>query len=137
MFIFFKRQHKYKYWDSIRGQKAPESCFFLSGLFSRTFTIHRTSGEGGHFLSPLYHFHSLYRHLDTNRGIILESSSLHIARGPTRTVNPWFPNASPNTVNVLLFVVMSNFFLLYQCFLAIKRRIQNTVKHQRWSFPRI
>ena len=39
--------------------------FFYLGFLSRTFTNHRTAGEGGgHFLSPHYHFHPLHRHLD-------------------------------------------------------------------------
>ena len=35
--------------------------FFHLGFFSRTFTIHRTAGEGGgdYFLSPLYHCREL------------------------------------------------------------------------------
>ena len=55
------------------------SFFFLSGFFSRTFAIHTTAGEGGGYLSPLYHFHSFHRHLDINRAIAAECSPLHIA----------------------------------------------------------
>ena len=54
--------------------------FFYLGFLSRTFTIHRTAGEGEAIsLSPLYHFHLLHRHLDISRAITAESSPLHIA----------------------------------------------------------
>ena len=37
------------------------------------------AGEGGDiYLTPLYHFHSLRRHLDISRAITAESSPLHI-----------------------------------------------------------
>ena len=39
--------------------------FVYLGFFSRTFTIHRTAGEGeGIYLATLYYFHPLHRHLD-------------------------------------------------------------------------
>ena len=52
-------------------------------------------GKGkGIYLTPLYHFHPLHRHLDITRKITAESSPLHIARSRTRTGNLWFPSAS-------------------------------------------
>ena len=45
-------------------------------------------------LSPHYHFHLLYRHLDISRAITGESSPLHIVSSRTRTGNLWFPSAS-------------------------------------------
>ena len=67
--------------------------FFLSG-FSFT-NIHRQQGKGeGIFLTPLYHFHLLHRHLDISRAITAESSRLHIASSRTRTGNLWFPSAN-------------------------------------------
>ena len=39
--------------------------FFFLGFLSRTFTIHRTAGEGGvHFFNSSLPFHSLLRHTD-------------------------------------------------------------------------
>ena len=45
--------------------------FVQSQFFSRTFTIHRTAGEGrgGISLTPLCHFHLLHRHLDISWAI--------------------------------------------------------------------
>ena len=41
--------------------------FFYVNFLSRTFTNHRTAGEGeGISLTPHYHFHPLHRHLDIN-----------------------------------------------------------------------
>ena len=52
-------------------------------------------GKGeGIYLTPLYHFHPLHRHLDSGRAITAESSPLHISGIPTRTGNLWFPSAS-------------------------------------------
>ena len=62
--------------------------FFYLGFCSRTFTNHRTAGEGeGISLTPHYHFHPLHRHLDISRAITAESSPLHIASNRTRTRN--------------------------------------------------
>ena len=47
------------------------------GFLSRTFTNHRTAGEGGggHISLTLhYHFYPLHGHLDISRAIIAESS---------------------------------------------------------------
>ena len=55
----------------------------------------RQQGKGeGIYLSPLYHFHPLHRHLDISREIAAESSPLHISGSRTRTGNLWFPSAS-------------------------------------------
>ena len=52
-------------------------------------------GKGeGIYLTPLYHFHQLHRHLDTSWVITAENSTLHIASSRTRTGNLWFPNWS-------------------------------------------
>ena len=71
--------------------------FFYLGFLSRTFAIHGTAGEGegdGIYLTPLYHFHPLHRHLGISRAITAGSSPLHIAGSRTRTGNLWFPSAS-------------------------------------------
>ena len=57
------------------------------------FTGQQGKGEGN-YLTPLYHFHPLHRHLDISRAIAAESSPLHIAGSRTRTGNLWFPSAS-------------------------------------------
>ena len=57
------------------------------------FTGQQRKGEGI-YLTPLYHFHPLHRHLDISRAITAESSPLHIAGSRTRTGNLRFPSAS-------------------------------------------
>ena len=62
--------------------------FFRLCFLSPTFAFHGTTeggGGGGAFLTPIYHFHPLHRHLDISRAITAESSSLHIASDRTRT----------------------------------------------------
>ena len=62
----------------------PPPFFFYLSLLSRTFTIHRTAGNGeGISLTPLYHFHPLHRHLDISWATTAESSPLHIASSRT------------------------------------------------------
>ena len=57
------------------------------------FTGQQGKGEGV-FLTPLYHFQSLHRHLGISRAITADSSPLYIACSRTRTGNLWFPSAS-------------------------------------------
>ena len=45
-------------------------------------------------LTPHYHFHTLYRHLDISRVVTADSSPLDIASSPTQTANLLFPRAS-------------------------------------------
>ena len=46
----------------------------------RTFTMHRTKGEGrGYLFNFFYHFHPLHRLFDISRNITSGSSPLHIA----------------------------------------------------------
>ena len=71
--------------------------FFFSiwVFFNEHSRITGQQGKGeGILLTPLYHFHPLYRHLDISRVITAESSPLHIAGSRTRTGNLWFPSAS-------------------------------------------
>ena len=70
--------------------------FFSTWVFFHEhsrFTGQQGKGEGI-YLTPLYHFHPLHRHLDISRAITAESSPLHIAGSRTRTGNLWFPSAS-------------------------------------------
>ena len=66
--------------------------FFYLGFLSGIFTIHRTveEGMGGIYLTPLYHFHPLHRHLDISQAITAESSPLPIVSSWTWTGNLWF-----------------------------------------------
>ena len=57
------------------------------------FTWQQGKGEGI-YLTPLYNFHPLNRHLDITRVITAESSPLHITSSRTRIGNHWFPSAS-------------------------------------------
>ena len=72
-------------------------CFFFSiGVFFHEHS--RSTGQQGKgegiYLTPLYHFHPLHRHLDIGRAITAGSSPLRIAGSRTRTWNLWFPSAS-------------------------------------------
>ena len=67
------------------------SIWVLSHEHSRITGLQR-KGEGIP-LTPHYHFHPLYRHLDISRAITAESSPLHIASSRTRTGNLWFSSA--------------------------------------------
>ena len=52
------------------GFSSDNSFFFYLGFLSRTFTIHKTAGEGeGICLPPLYHFLLLHRHLGISQAI--------------------------------------------------------------------
>ena len=60
-------------------------CFFFFHEHSR-FTGQQGKGEDI-YLTPLYHFYPLHRHLDISRAVTAESSPLHIAGSRTRTRN--------------------------------------------------
>ena len=64
---------------------------FLGGFFSHDHSrIIGLQGKGeGIYLTPHYHFHPLYRHLDIRRAITAESSPLRIGSSRTRTGNLW------------------------------------------------
>ena len=57
------------------------------------FTGQQGKGEGI-YLTPLYHFHPLHRHLYISQAIAAESSPLHIASSRAQTGNHWFRSAS-------------------------------------------
>ena len=60
---------------------------FYLGFLSQIFAIHRVADKGeGIYLSPLYHFHPLHRHIDISQMITAESSPQHIASSRTRNV---------------------------------------------------
>ena len=74
---------------------ANQLFFFYLGFLSRTFTIHRTAGEGGGYLyNSCLPLPPLQRHLDISREITAENSALRIAGSRTRTGNRWFLSAS-------------------------------------------
>ena len=76
--------------------KPQEQNLKYTFFFSIWFFFHEHSrfrgqqGKGeGIYLTPLYHFPPLHRHLDISRATTAESSRLHIAGGWTRTGNLW------------------------------------------------
>ena len=74
--------------------------FFYLGFLSRTFTIHRTVGEGGGHLfnsSPSLPLASQ----TISRAITGESSPLNISCSQTRTGNLWFSSASRKPMKIL------------------------------------
>ena len=77
--------------------KTPFFSFFLSGYFlfheHSRFTGHQGKEEGI-YLTPLYHFHPLHRHLDISRAVTAEGSPLHIASSRTGARNLRFSSAS-------------------------------------------
>ena len=69
--------------------------FSIWVFFQEHSRITGLQGKGeGISLTPHYHFHTLYRHLDISRAIIAESAPLHIASTRTQTGNLWFPSAN-------------------------------------------
>ena len=63
--------------------------FNLSGFLSGTFTTGSSARDGeGHFLTPLYHFHSLHEHLGISRASTAEGSNLDKANSLTRARYP-------------------------------------------------
>ena len=72
-----------------------EAAFFFWVFFHEhsRFTGQHGKGEAI-FLTPLYHFHRLHRHLDISLLLTTESSPLHIAISRTQTRKLWFPSAS-------------------------------------------
>ena len=74
----------------------PEKGFFYVWAFFREHSrITRMQGKGeGIPLTSHYHFHLLYRHLDINEAITVESAPLRIADTRTRIGYLWFPSAS-------------------------------------------
>ena len=99
-FEIFLQPPSQRIFSLIRGrQKKKESWIFF--FFSIWVFFHEhsqfTGQQGkweGIYLTPLYHFHPLQRHLDISREISAESSPLHIASSRTRTGNLRFPIAS-------------------------------------------
>ena len=91
MQLLVKQEHKY-----------DKHFFFYLGFFPRTFTIHRTTGEGEggwrYSLSPLYHFHPAHRHLYISRAINVVSSPLHIASNRTRNGKLWPKILRPKSI---------------------------------------
>ena len=77
--------------------------FFYLGFLSRTFMIHRTTGEGGGYLfNSSLPLPPLHRILDISRVIPAESSPLHIAGKRTQTGNLSFPSACRQPLGCVL-----------------------------------
>ena len=72
--------------------QSSRGCFFSVWVFFHKhsrFTGQQGKGESI-YLTPLYHFHPLHRHLDISRAIM---QRVHIASSRTRTENLRFPSA--------------------------------------------
>ena len=71
--------------------KTPFFSFFFYLFFFFFHEHSRFTGQQGKgediYLTPLYHFYPLHRHLDISRAVTAESSPLHIASSRTRTRN--------------------------------------------------
>ena len=83
---------------TLKNERVYIVCLFFFSIWiffheHSQFTGQQGKGEGI-YLTPLYHFHPLHRHLDISRAITAKSSPLHIAGSRTRTGNLWFPSAS-------------------------------------------
>ena len=64
----------------------PEFFYYIWVVFHEHSRITGLQGKGeGISLTPHYHFHPLYRHLDISRAITADSSPLHLVSTRTRT----------------------------------------------------
>ena len=82
---------------SILFSRFFKDAFFSIWVFlSRAFTIHRIAGERGEgiYLTSLYHFNLLHRHLDIGWAITARGLPLRIATSQTRAGNLSFPGVS-------------------------------------------
>ena len=70
--------------------------FFLSGFsFTNIYSSQESRGMGEAVsLTPLFHFHPLYRHFYINRAITAELQPLHITSSWIRNGNLWFSSLS-------------------------------------------
>ena len=71
-------------WNQLLVQHSYFSCIWVFFHVYSQFTGQQGKVEAI-YLTSLYHFHPLHRHLDINRAIIAKSSPLHIANSLTRT----------------------------------------------------
>ena len=75
--------------DSNTGVFLTFFCLWV--FFHNHSRITELQGKGeGTSLTPHYHVHPLYRHLDISRVITAESSPLHIGSSGTQIGNLWF-----------------------------------------------
>ena len=92
LFILFVTPHKI---PLSRGSFSEREVVFFSiwVFFDKHSRITGLQGKGKDIcLTPHYHFHPLYRHLDISRASTAERSPLHIASSPTRNGNLLFPS---------------------------------------------
>ena len=92
MQMLFSKTH-----GSIFKTRYRECRMLLLFLFISFFYLRCTGQHGkgeGISLTPLYHFHPLYRHLHISWVITAQSSPLHIASSQARPKNLWFSRAS-------------------------------------------
>lgn len=97
--------------------------FFYQGVLS--LDIHNLQGRRGRerlILTPLYHFHLFYEHLDISQAVITESSFLHRTSAWTPTGNLWFPIAShlPPSLTPFGFVSYKPKYKFFVCWCRLK-----------------
>ena len=82
--------------DLLYMSRSQQRFFFFSiwVFFHEHSRFTGQRGKGVIYLTSLFYFHQLHRHLDISRAINSESSLLHIASSRTRTGNLWFPSTS-------------------------------------------
>ena len=109
--------------------KYPEVLFFYLGFLSRTFTNHRTAGEGGgHFFNSSL----LLSPASLSSWVVnADSSPLHIVSSRTRLFNYliWFPKVVSATFLLVCFLSLNEstcqtrkmFFILHQNICSLSR----------------
>ena len=74
-----------------KAELAFSGSFFYQGFFFRISSFTGQQGKGEAItLTPLYHFHALYRRLNTSQVIAAESLPLRIAGSQTQIRELWF-----------------------------------------------
>ena len=85
--------------NKIKLVPASFSYFFELLCEKNKFHVHsQTTGQQGKeeaiYLTPVYYFHRLHRHVYISRAIIAENSSLHIVSSRSRNANLWLSSPS-------------------------------------------
>ena len=98
--LWHKKNHFRKFWR----EKLENHKLTLFFSFWVSFNEHsRFTGQVGKivaiYLTLLYHFDPLQRHLDISRVVVLESSTLNKDSSRTRTLNLRFPSGSHIPIN--------------------------------------
>ena len=85
-------------------------CFSIWIFFHEHSRFTRQQGKGeGIYLTPLYHFHPLHRHLDISRAITAESSPLHSWQ-PDSSREPLVSERKSLTTKLRALIYLTTFF---------------------------